>query len=654
MSHSLSRRGFLGIAAGSVLTACTAPPDGPVTPSPSASRPQPPPGTYRESPMLAARVQAGDLPAIAKRLPKQPFIVGPGVLIADEDVAMKPGIYGGTLKLPRDPNFDSAVYLASVEPLLWTPTGVDFSGDILGNVVAGYEVSADARTYTFQLREGLRWSDGKPVTIEDVRFAFEDVLLNEELTPVFPSHLRSPRPNAPMPKVTFVDETTFSIAFDSAYGSFPARIGLGEWRSYSEMIKPRHYLEQFHDKYASKAALRKLVRKASFEDGEWFNLFNARQLQGGLNIDGEELAPHPTLTAWILKRANEGVRQFERNPYYFKIDQDGNQLPYVDELQSQEVANPETLISRTLFGEFDYSVEWMSLKTLPRAIEKVEAGQSTVLVSRLHRTNVTYWLNQTHPDRNWRQVVGDVRFRRALSLAMNRQEILEQFYLGQFAALPTEMNPSEFDPAAASALLDEMGMDKKDSAGFRLGPNGKRFTVPIEFYAISEDHAPMSELLAEYWKAVGISTTVRLIDASLWHERSTNNEIYGAALFVPHDMFYMTFFNQEYLPTYWGVLWNQWYNSGGESGEEPPQEVKALFDSHNAFLSAPIGTPESDAAYQVIMKNHHDNVWTLNPVEHVYYPCMWNAKVKNIPTGIKKEVFGIMANISMEQWYLEE
>lgn len=657
MSSSIDRRGFLSVAAaGLVLSACTGRtgPEAPASPAGPASPPQAAmPGEFRESPVLTEKVQAGALPAVKDRLPKTPLLIRPGDLVDDSDVKMVPGQFGGTLQLPRDPNFDSAVYLACVEPLLWATGGTDFSKPIVGNVLEGYEVSDDATTYTFHLREGMRWSDGEPVTIEDVRFAFDDVLLNTDLTPIFPAHLRAPRPNAPKPKIEF-GESSFTLTFDQPYGSLPARICLGEWRSYSELIKPRHYLEQFHKKYADPAKLAAMIKDASIEDGQWYSLFNARQLVGGLNLDGADFVDHPTLTAWTLVSENEGVRQFERNPYYFKVDTEGNQLPYVDSLRSQEVANPQTLISRALFGEFDYTVEWMSLKTLPQAMDKVESGQSQVLVSRLHRTNVTFWLNHTNPDKNWRAVVGDVRFRRALSLAINRQEIIDSFYLGEFAQLPEETNPSEFDRAGAEALLDEMGLDQKDSGGFRLGPDGKRFTVPLEFYAVSEDHAPMSELVAEYWKAVGVNTTVKLVDGALWHDRSTNNEIFAGALFMPHDLWNLTFFNTEYLPLYWGTLWNQWYNSDGESGEEPPQEIKDLFDAHDKFMAAKIGTPESTAAYQEIMANHRENVWTHNPVEHVYYPCMWNAKVKNIPTGIKKEVFGIVANLSMEQWFLEE
>lgn len=654
MADWISRRGFLGMAAaGTLVTACTPegsspPPDG------ESEAPPPPPGEYRESPLLASRVEAGDLPPVQQRLPKEPFIVRPGTLIDDEAVGLKTGTFGGTLQIPTDPNFDSAIYLASVEPLLWTKTGVNFTGEIIGSVLAAFDKSDDATVFTLHLRDGLRWSDGEPVTIDDVKFAINDVLLNKEITPVFPAYLRAPRPNAPVPKIEYLDDRSFRLTFDSAYGSFPAKIALGEWRSYSDLIKPRHYLEQFHEKYADAGKLRQLIKDASIEDGQWSSLFNARQLTGGINISGQAFAAHPTLTAWILKSTNQGVRTFERNPYYFKIDQEGNQLPYIDSIRSQEVANPQTLISRTLFGEFDYSVEWMSLKTLPQAMDKVNAGESSVLVSRLHRSNITFWLNHTHPNKNWRAVVGDVRFRQALSLAMNRQEIIDDFYLGQFAQLPTETNPSEYDVDKANALLDDMGMDRKDGAGFRLGPDGKRFTVPIEFYAVSEDHAPMSELMAEYWKAVGVYTTVKLVDGALWHERSSANEIYAGALFIPHDLWHLTLFSTEYLPLYWGTAWNEWYNNGGKGGEEPPQPIKDLFDAHDRFMAADVGTPESDAAYQEIMANHRENLWVHNPVEHVYYPCMWTKKVKNIPSGIKKEVFGIIGNISMEQWYLEE
>jgi peptide/nickel transport system substrate-binding protein len=283
--------------------------------------------------MLAEQVKAGKLPPIEQRLPKEPYVVTPGDLVSDKYLQLKIGKHGGTMRLAQEtPGGDPHIFIGDNESILWAPDAFDYSKGIHGNVVKSWEQNDDATVFTFHMREGLKWSDGQPVTTEDVRFAYEDVLLNDKITPVFPNYLRTGMSAAGKPGVVkIIDDFTFSVNFDKPYGSFPAQIAISGWRGYAGLIKPKHYLKQFHIKYTSLDDLKPKLKEASIPEDQWQNLFNAKQMTEWMwNITNEAGIGHPSLVAWIVKKVEGGVFTFERNPYYFKVDTEGNQLPYID------------------------------------------------------------------------------------------------------------------------------------------------------------------------------------------------------------------------------------------------------------------------------------------------------------------------------------
>lgn len=614
----------------------------------------PAPAAFKESPALAGLVKAGKLPPVEQRLPKQPYLVAQGVLISGQDFT--PGKHGGTMQLAQEsPSGDPHIYIGMNEGLLWAVNGFDYSEGIKGNVVAGYEANEDDTVFTFHMREGLKWSDGKPVTMEDVKFAFEDVLYNKDITPAFPPYLRAGfKADAAPAKLKVIDDLTFSLTFDGPYGSFPAQLAIGQWRGYQDIIKPKHYLQQFHTKYTPLEKLKPLMKKESIPADQWYALFNARQMAGNLfNVSNELGLGHPVLTPWVIKSVKSGVFRFEANPYYFKIDSAGNQLPYLDGLNSRVVQDKEALTARALTGEFDYLGERASLKKLSLMADRAEKGEIKVLIPRMHRLPINFMLNLTNGDATWRKIIGDVRFRKALSLAINRQEILDTFYLGEFASLPTETSTSEFDVDQANQLLDEMGLNKKDEEGLRLRPDGKKILIVFETMDLSEDHIPMSELIAEYWKKVGIGTSVKKIEGSVFGDRWNTNRLMATSVWEHYEIWRSAGWD-DYLPgNYWGQQWHEWYVSQGKSGQKPPEEVSKLYENHEKFMAAAVGTPKSKAAMGAILKSHRDNVWTFNVVEHSYYPTFFTTRIRNVPTG-KTDAFGIVVMYSMEQWYIEE
>jgi peptide/nickel transport system substrate-binding protein len=659
-----------GLAAGAIVAACSSPAAPQPAPAaevkatevPAAEAPAPAEAPaaaaskYKESPMLTELVNAGKLPPIDERLPKDPYVVKKGDLLSEKCFQQQIGKYGGVMRLGQEsPGGDPHIFIGNNEPLLWAPNAFDFAQGIHGNVVKDWEANADGSEYTFHMREGLKWSDGVPVTTEDVQFTYEDVLMNEKITPVFPNWLRTGNTAAGSPGVVkIIDDYTFTVTFDGPYGAFPAETAIAGWRGYGGLIRPKHYLTQFHEKYADPAELKQKLVDASIPEDQWQNLFNAKQINEWMwNITNEAGIGSPLLTAWLPVKVEGGVFTFERNPYYFKVDEEGNQLPYMDGIRSEVVQDKETLTTRALMGEFDYLGERASLKKLPLMKEQEAAGKINVLIPKMHRLPINFNLNYTFNDPTWRAVTGDVRFRKALSYAINRPEILKTFYLNQFASLPERTNPIEYDVDKANALLDEMGMDKKGDDGFRLAPDGKPFSILFEVGDLSEDHVPMAELMAEYWKKVGINTTVKKEDWNLVSQRFTANELQATDIWA-HETIWPSGGWDDYLPgNYWGQLWHQWYMSQGKQGEEPPDEVKKIFDSHKTFMTAPFGSDESKNALQAIYQSYLDNVWTFNVVQDSYYPTFTTKRIHNVPIG-QCDDLGITIMYSMEQWFIDE
>ena len=510
-------------------------------------------GAYGESPLLAERVAAGELPPVEERLPVEPFVVSPRMLVVSYDTEI--GKYGDTMRLPQDNSAgDPHLYIGSVEPLVWAPGAFNYDMGVHGNVLADREVNDENTVFTMHMREGLKWSDGRPVTTVDVDFAWNDVIMNEEITASEPVYFRTgASPESEVATVDIIDDYTFEVTFNGKYGSFPAQLAIASWRGYQDFIKPAHYLQQFHGDYADAADLAAMMEEESFEDGNRATLFNSKQLAYNLwRAINEEGFGHPVLTPWILQDFGGGVWNFERNPYYFKVDEAGNQLPYIDRVQMLLMQDRETTVLKVLQGEVDYLGERSSLRNLPLLKEAEADGVLNVFIPRMHRLPINFTLNLTYPDEVFRQVTNDVRFREAMSLAINKEEIIQTFYLGAFAKLPSDSNYPEFNLEKSNQILDDMGLAARGEDGFRLGPNGNPFEIIFEPGGNTQDQVPMTELIAEYWKAAGINTSVKAGEWSLIREKWLANDVQGLSLWAHEDIWPSAGWD-DYLPSnFWG------------------------------------------------------------------------------------------------------
>ncbi len=291
--------------------------------------------------MLAERVATGELPPIEERLPKQPFVVGPGILISEENLDWEVGTYGGTMETAHsNPGWNPSLFIMMNRGLLGAP-GIG-TADLTGNLYDDFSINEDNTVFTFQLREGLRWSDGEFVTTEDVRFAYEDVLLNTDLTPVLPRRWRDPS-GAPM-ELVILDEYTFEISFQEPYGGFIGEITYMGWMSYSELIKPSHYLKPLHTTYTPLEDIEPLIEAQEMDN--WPQFFGWADITG-TGLTQPQAVGYPVLHPWIIVDSVAEILEFERNPYYYVVDTAGQQLPYIDRIisiltsfQSQNCWNP--------------------------------------------------------------------------------------------------------------------------------------------------------------------------------------------------------------------------------------------------------------------------------------------------------------------------
>lgn len=628
-----------------------APAEATPTPAPAAA-PAAPPTKYQEAPMLAELVKAGKLPPVDERLPEEPFVVGPGVLITEQDLPdWTPGRYGGTLRGAHfRVNWDPDVFVMMNEPLLIAP-GIGVQG-IRGNIVKDFEVSEDNTVFTFHLRKGLKWSDGQPVTTEDVRFTYEDVLLNTDITPVFPARMRTGGSTTGDPmKLEILDDYTFRITFSAPYGGFLRQLTIEKWVGYSELLRPAHYLKQFHPKYTPMEQLKPLLQEQNLGEDQWVQLFNLKDCINW-ELTNRQCIGFPVLTPWMIVEGPENALTFERNPYYFKVDTEGKQLPYIDKIVTALVENAEAVTLKILTGEVDFMRETTALAKLPLYKENEEKAGFRVVLLDMHVDPTGLIINRTYNDPTWRAVVNDVRFLQAVSMAINRQEIIDSVYYG-FASLPLKTvgeELSQHNLDRANALLDEMGLDKRDADGFRLGPDGKTFTILLEHAAHAPDIPLVAELVAEHLKDVGLKVLVKQIDPQLWGQRANANELQATMIWTDDQGWDDRWTRLALCQGGGSRLWCLWDETAGQQGEEPPEWAKKGLELNAQRWATIPGSEEYNQIVEQELAWHRENLPIITIVENVKYAMIASRKLGNIPSS----GYAIAANFSGEQFFFKE
>ena len=614
--------------------------------------------SYQEAPMLAERVASGELPPVEERLPLDPVVVEPLESI---------GEYGGELAGPTtSPTCCGWDVSEMVMQKLFT-IDTDLQS-IIPNIAYGYSESEDLTQLTIHLRQGHKWSDGHPFTSEDFRFWFEDILWNEDVTGGIPGEWR---PGNEKPLLEAIDETTVRYTFSQPHPSMIVRMASNPRH---RGFRAAHYFKQFHIDY--NPAANDLAAEAGF-DG-WAQLLNARLRPNTATgtTATDTIVGIPTLNTFIFASEDSfGNKHFERNPYFFKVDIEGNQLPYADRLRRVLVEDLQVQDLRAIAGEYSH-FGWGKLLSVPTYRDNEEAGDyRTALVTYNRGNEYSMMFNLTHPDPVKRAVFNDVRFRQAMSIAIDRSEINELIYFG--LATPSQSAPTpdssfyvawmtdhfaEYDPDRANELLDEAGLDQRDGDGFRLQPNGETLFINMQVAVPEEAWGKIAELVVSYWNAVGVKSQLKLIERSLYTElRGTGaHDIAGWGLDIV-DIGEFSGAIANIRPN-WGARagskeWFDWLNTGGAKGAEPPADIQELWDLSQQWLQQPYGSD----SYLELGKQFHDKtfrgLYQIGTVQRPPQPLLFKNSLKNTPPndteGLWSFSYRQWVMFMPEQWYFE-
>lgn len=602
------------------------------------------PTVFSEAPALKALVDAGSLAPLAERLPEHPMV----------QPTAEAGSYGGMVRLNGlSGDHWPLLYFVGSELLF----RFDNETNIVPALAESYEVSEDATQYTLHLRKGVKWSDGQPFTVDDILFWYEDIALNDEFNPGMglngwygglpPNYRAVVDGKTVTPKLEKIDDATLKLTFAVPSGTFIAGSASAEGNAATRL--PAHYLKQFHPKYNPNAAA--LAAEEGFPD--WQSMMRAR-------MDWWMNPEVPTLHPWKLEAGfgSSTIIEAKRNPYYWKVDAAGNQLPYVDSVRFTSVEDNEVALLQVLAGEVDFKFETALNSADNRALfsDNAEKAGYRLAPNAAPSVVTSFDINLTVNDPVKREVFRNKDFRIGLSYAMNRQEISDLVYLGakepnQFA--PTSVSPlydaefatqyTEYNPELANEHLDKV-MPEKDAEGYRIGPDGKRFSFVLETHANAPDRIMSLELMQRHFQAVGIETTISTLDNNLLMQKRSSND-FDSHLGVTTTGNLAAILNFNPFPIYtWpnnaeynGTLWTNWY-LGLTPNEEPPAEVKQGLE----LMAKMRATPDRDEQIKYgleLMAVSRDLFISMGTVRDGESYTIVNAKLGNIQEPIFPQYF---------------
>ena len=602
------------------------------------------PQGFTEPPMLADKVAAGELPPVAERLPESPLVV------SGRDAL---GEYGGEIRqIHFDPQWFTENYDWNSERLL-NYSDYDLK-TIVGNTFESWESSEDAKEWTFFMRKGMKWSDGEPLTSEDVRFWWEDLATDPDVARGVPWQFRFGGENM---KLEIIDEYTFKCTFVAGYGNLAAQMTRYHQNSY-EVLFPSHFLKKMHAKYADKAELDKLVADAGVEG--WVQLIGQWHGWGvGTWYGPPGIENYPINSPWkIVESPQEGLYLWERNPYYWKVDQAGNQLPYIDTMRYDYLQTVEQSKLKLIQSEVDVlGMHTVTIADYPYYKENEAAGNYNVAdyISAMGDRMVLFPQHYLAEDAVLTELVNHPNFVKALSVAIDRSEVNETLFyglarMGQQAPIPSSKyyKPkygeawAQYDPDLANKLLDEMGLDKRDGEGFRLRPDGQRLVYQIEHPGIRVGPVVprYTEMVVTYWREIGIDATTKEITEALYNERMTGYQNQCGIWHADRCTDLLLHLEpQWYIPTGGGqqgsasAAWSAWYNAADRTAEgliTPPEEIQKLYGYFDE-MTATSSEDERVKFGQMIFDWLADTPLQIGLVLEIPAPLLFNKNFRNLP-----------------------
>lgn len=613
---------------------------------------------FHQSPMLDALVAAGELPPVEERLPADPPVVEPYAEV---------GTYGGTLvQYGVDLETDFFQYIGGAigrEGLVrGTPDGTAFVPWIAESV----EMIEGNTVAEIIFRDGLKWSDGTPfVAAEEYGFYFNETLPAAGVDPA--------QQDPGILGVEVVDDNTVRIRLDRPFPVFPVQFHTAFAPDVLEEqipMAPAHVMREVLPQFVGEEAALARARELGFDAVGPMLIALSDQVQ---TIDEPRFAV-PVTDAYVAVSRNESELILERNPYYPFVDTAGNQLPYIDRIVVRFAAQVDNVELQAIGGNSDVLVSAARTDRIPVYIENQEqGGYRTLIYQDAALTKPFYVFNMTPPDAEYAPYFSDVRFRRAMSLALDREQINDRFYFGRGTPTQATISPAhpqfrpeyaaayaEHDPDAANALLDEMGLVDQDGDGFRDFSDGSPFTIQM-MYAQEEylSAIQLHEYVVTNWAEVGIKVEIQTVAGEVFWQRSGGNDWDMKPHVLDFSIPYPTgfvYFNTPYVAPEIAAFGNYtlWLRSDGAEGVEPPEAIAAdlqeLDDAADAYL-----TTLDPAALTTILESQAENLWTIGTVGFPPKPVLVSDRISNVPERLLWDnVLGAEMQMRPYQWYLTE
>lgn len=577
---------------------------------------------YSESPMLAARVASGDLPPLGERLPANPYVIKPPYYI---------GKYGGQLKLAGFPEAGSLFTEfteAMQQPLFaGNPAAGPDTNQYFANVVESFDLADDAASLTLRLRHGMKWSDGDAFDTADFSFWWNHILQDERL---LKGSSRDYRLGGEFIEIDVIDDYTVRYNFTEPY-----RAVVAVWAN-SVIFAPAHFLGTYHLAYDRNADAN--GQALGFDD--WAGAFT------DFNMRGNHAArpDRPQINPWILKEWDSAFGTWERNPYYWRVDPEGNQLPYIDSLLvsvGQLEGDLEVLKRKFMNQELDYGPSQIRIADLPTLRRDAEEGNYRVIITETGAISsaLAVAFNYSTADPFKSKLFNDVRFRQAHSLAVDREKLSETVFFGATRPFTAPVSSvwtgyedwmgtyfAEYDVDRANALLDDMGLPWDENREYRVNPDTGEIISILGEYATEwlGYHEEFMELLVDDWKQIGIRWQPKFVpEDTLMSRYLTNAHDVGIwntgggselAAYTGYPMHLIPPWHWQSCCAMSSYVWRLWWDTDGAEGIEPPDEIKSMFALAFDWLNTEPGTEDYENLIRELITINVENLYLWGTV----------------------------------------
>lgn len=610
---------------------------------------------YSQAPSLEEAVAAGSLPPVEERVSANPLVLEPVESV---------GTYGGVIRDITKANLDWEKIILQVEPFArWAR---DLNG-VRPNVAEAWTWNDTYTELTIDFRKGLKWSDGVPFTADDFMFFWNDVVLDEDVPVSFPAG--TVINDTPM-TVEKLDEDTVKFTFAGPNPLFMELSTRGYYNS-AQWLIPAHYMKQFLPKHNS----------AVTDTAEFMARYSMDSRITFLDM--------PTLAAWKPASYTPGQRlTAERNPFYWKVDTEGNQLPYIDGFETTVASDDsvgQAVLLNSIAGKIDFQSREFNLSDVSLLMENQEKGNYRVMM--WDRGDFAWpWmmLMYDHKDAGIVDLFYKPEFRRALSVAMDRDKYNNVAAYGlakprQFALSP--LSPElqtdegkafyeqwvnsyiEYDPEQAKAWLDEIGVVDKDGDGWRDRPDGTRLQLVVDMQTGDKQTGDIMDLMKEDWDAIGIETLLNQGDWSTLSTRESTGEMmiraWGSAAgwgLLSAPTVWAPVENVEW--TMGGMSIAAYYQSGGTQGTAAP--AGSMLEKLQQAYSKAVAALDPDARNAALLeayKIHLDEgPITIGTIGEHPTPVVVSNRLRNVPEVglVGSWDMGFPATADPEQFYFAE